>query len=253
MTEYQMIDTHCHLENELFDEDREEVIRRAAQEGIQIITSAIEKELWGLGCAIADEHDNVYASIGSHPVYFDDVDLAVEFVRNNKPRIIAIGEIGLDHYQVRDHKEREEQEAAFRRMISLADELTLPIQIHSRSAGAKAIAVLEDCEATSVHMHAFDGKSSHARRASRELDYYFSIPTSVVRSPQKQKLVKAVDIEHLLLETDSPVLSPDKGERNVPSNLGIALSEMARILRRDEEELRGIILENTRRLYAALK
>lgn len=248
-----MIDTHCHLENELFDDDREDVIRKAAREHIHIISSAIEKELWEKGCKIADEHDNVFASIGSHPLFFEDVDAAVDFVRNSKSRIIAIGEIGLDHYQVRDHKDREKQELSFRKMIALADELSLPIQIHSRSAGAKAIAVLEDCDVANVHMHAYDGKSSHARRASRELDYYFSIPTSVVRSPQKQKLVKAVDIEHLILETDSPVLGPDKRERNVPSNLSVALREVAGILGREEEELREIILENTLRLYTALK
>jgi TatD DNase family protein len=253
MTDFQMIDTHCHLENDLFNEDREDVIKRAAQGGIEIITSAIEKELWERGCCIADENDNVYAAIGSHPLYFADVDAAIEFVRNNRSRIIAIGEIGLDHYQVRDHKEREEQELAFRKMIALADELSLPIQIHSRSAGAKAIAVLEDCDAANVHMHAYDGKSSHARRVSSERDYYFSIPTSVVRSPQKQKLVKAVDIEHLLIETDSPVLGPEKSKRNEPTNLPIALREVAGILRREEDELREIIFENTLRLYSALK
>lgn len=248
-----MVDTHCHLEDELFDEDRETVIRQAVTSGIKIISSAIEKHLWEKGCKIADAHENVYASIGSHPVSFGDVDAAIEFIRKNKSRITAIGEIGLDHYQVRDHEEREEQELAFRKMIALADELSFPIQIHSRSAGAKAIAVLEDCEASNVHMHAYDGKASHARRASHELGYFFSIPTSVVRSPQKQKLVKAVDIEHLLLETDSPVLGPDKGEINVPTNLPVALKKIAEILRREEDELREIIYENTLRMYSALK
>ena len=138
-------------------------------------------------------------------------------------------------------------------MIKLADELNLPIQVHSRSAGAKVIAVLEEAEARSVHMHAYDGKVSHARSASHEMNYYFSIPTSVVRSHQKRKLVKAVDIEHLLLETDSPVLSPEKGERNEPTNLPIVLREVALILGREEEELRSIVLENTRRLYSTIK
>ena len=248
-----MIDTHCHLENDLFNEDRENVIRQAADIGVQIITSSIDRDSWAKGCDIADENDTVYASIGLDPVKFDDVDSAIEWIRNNSSRIIAIGETGLDHFRTRDHEEREKQEQTFRKMIAIADELDLPIQIHSRSAGAKAIAVLEDCGATSVHMHAYDGKSSHARRASRELDYYFSIPTSIVRSPQKRKLVKAVDIEHILFETDSPVLGPDKRERNTPSNLPVVLREVASILRRDEEELREIVLENTRRLYPTIK
>ncbi|MHA2160095.1 MAG: TatD family hydrolase [Candidatus Thorarchaeota archaeon] len=249
----EMIDTHCHLENDLFDEDRENVIKQAAAIGVRIITSAIDRDSWAKGCDIADMNESVYASIGLDPVNFDDVDSAIEWIRNNSSRIIAIGETGLDHFRTRDHEEREKQEQAFRKLIKIADELNLPIQIHSRSAGAKAISVLEDCEATSVHMHAFDGKSSHARRASRELDYYFSIPTSVIRSPQKRKLVKAVDIEHLLFETDSPVLGPNKGERNTPSNLPVVLREVASILRRDEEELREMVLENTHRLYSNIK
>ena len=102
-------------------------------------------------------------------------------------------------------------------------------------------------------MHAFDGKASLARTASRDLGFYFSIPTSVVRSPQKKKLVKAVQIERLLIETDSPVLGPDKGARNVPMNLPVALREVASILRREEEELREIVLENTLRLYTKIK
>jgi len=101
-------------------------------------------------------------------------------------------------------------------------------------------------------MHAFDGKSSLARMASNELGYYFSIPTSVVRSPQKQKLVKAVNIERLLIETDSPVLAPERGIRNTPLNLPVVIQEIARILRRDEEELQDIILENTLRLFSRI-
>ena len=248
-----LIDTHCHLENEAFDGDRVAVIERAANQGIRIITSACEKPLWSKGLEISNQHETVYASVGLHPAFYNDCDSAIDFIHENHSSLVAVGEIGLDHYIIRDHTERENQEQAFRTLIKLANELKLPVQVHSRSAGAKAIAVLEDCNANSVHMHAYDGKSGHARHASRELDYFFSIPTSVVRSPQKKKLVKAIDIEHLLLETDSPVLGPTKEERNVPSNLHLGLKEVATILRRDEQELGEIILENSRRLYPTVK
>jgi TatD DNase family protein len=248
-----MIDTHCHLEKEIFDIDREEVIKDAFDKGINIITSAIEKGLWDKGCEIAETHHNVFASVGLDPTTFSDCELAIEWIRSNEGRMIAIGEVGLDHYLIRDHGERDLQEACFREMIELAKQLNLPIQVHSRSAGRKAIEVLESGGAKDVHLHAFDGKSSLARAASRDLGYYFSIPTSVVRSPQKRKLVKAIDIEHLLIETDSPVLGAEKGERNVPANLPIALRAVATILKREEEELQEILLENTLRLYKKLK
>lgn len=248
-----MFDTHCHLENEAFDSDRESVIKDADDLGIGIITSAIEKHLWESCCELAKTHSNVFASVGLDPTRFIDCELAVNWIESNKERIISIGEIGLDHYLIRSHQERELQESCFRSLITLAKELEFPIQVHSRSAGKKALEVLNSCDASEVHMHAFDGKASLARTASRDLGFYFSIPTSVVRSPQKKKLVKAVQIERILLETDSPVLGPDRGVRNVPSNLPVALSEVASILRRDVEELREIVLENTLRLYTRIK
>ena len=248
-----MIDTHCHLENEAFDPDRESVIKEAGDLGISIITSAIDKHLWNKCCEIAESHSNVFASVGLDPTQFNDCELAAEWIRSNKESIVAIGEIGLDHYIIRDHKERACQESCFRQLIELAKEFNLPIQIHSRSAGKKALDVLDSCGAREVHMHAFDGKSSLARVASRDLGFYFSIPTSVVRSPQKKKLVKAVHIERLLLETDSPVLGAEKGERNVPANVSIALKEVASILQREEEEFREIVLENSLRLYTKIK
>jgi TatD DNase family protein len=224
----------------------------ARARGISIITSAIDKHLWEKGCEIAEAHSNVYASVGLDPTQFHDCNLAVEWIRSNNKRIISVGETGLDHYKIRDHAERELQESCFRIMIALAMELDLPIQIHSRSAGKAALDVLTSMSASKVHMHAFDGRASLARYASKDLDYYFSIPTSVVRSPQKRKLVKAVAIERILLETDSPVLAAKRGERNEPANIDIALAEVASILHRSVDEIREIVLENTIRLYDKL-
>jgi len=248
-----IIDTHCHLENDAFNPDLDDVVHRASKKDIHIISSAIHKEYWDRGCEVASTYNEVYGAIGLDPVHYSDVELALDFIRNNIEKIIAVGETGLDHFIIRDHDQRDEQEEAFRKMISIAIEFDLPIQVHSRSAGKKSLEVLESSEVRMVHMHAFDGKASFARVASRDLGYYFSIPTSVVRSPQKKKLVKAIAIEKLLLETDSPVLGPEKGERNEPANIGIALTEVASILRREEEELREIILENTLRLYNRIK
>ncbi len=102
-------------------------------------------------------------------------------------------------------------------------------------------------------MHAFDGRANLARVASREHGYYFSIPTSVVHSPQKRKLVKAVDYERLLVETDSPVLGPVAGVRNEPANLWIAVKEISSILGRSEDEVATTVFENTMRLYSRIR
>jgi len=247
-----MIDTHCHLENEMFDKDRDSVLKRAKELGISVITSAIEEKNWSKSCDIAAAHSNVYASVGLDPTQFEICDNAIEWIRSNHRRIISIGETGLDHYLIRDHQEREKQKTCFELMINLAKELKVPIQVHSRSAGRKALEILSENDAADVHLHAFDGKVGFARTASRDFGYYFSIPTSVVRSPQKRKLVKAVAIERLLLETDSPVLGVDKEIRNEPANLPIVIQEVSKILGREDEEIREIALENTLRLYSTI-
>ncbi len=247
-----MIDTHCHLEQNEFISDLDEVVQEAKRKGIFCITSAITPNDWQRGIQIASEYDNVFASPGLDPLSSRDMEQLLSTIEKNQDEIVAIGEIGLDHYRERDHAEREIQEDNFRRGIELSKSLKIPLQIHSRSAGRAALEVLSEMDAQHVHMHAFDGKSSLARTASNDLDYYFSIPTSVVRSPQKQKLVKAVNIERLLIETDSPVLAPERGMRNTPLNLPIVIQEIARILRRAEEELQEIILENTLRLYSRI-
>jgi TatD DNase family protein len=202
---------------------------------------------------IGRENESVYTSIGLDPIFCEFAESALSIINDNSDNIVSIGEVGLDHFRERDHSQRDLQESAFKKFIDLSNELKIPIQIHSRSAGKKALEVLEENDASAVHMHAFDGKASYARSASRNLDYYFSIPTSVVRSTQKQKLVKAISLERLLLETDSPVLGVEKGERNEPANIGIALKEVASILRREEEEVREIVLENSLRLYTRIK
>lgn len=248
-----MIDTHCHIEQTEFDDDRELVIQRANDAGIIIISSAITEDTWDKLIQVSRLHDTVYTSIGLDPINTEKADVCMLTIREYGSEIVSIGEVGLDYYRERDHAKREKQENNFRQFINLAIELDLPIQVHSRSAGKAALEVLQSSDADLVHMHAFDGKSSLARFASRELGYYFSIPTSVVRSLQKQKLVKAIEIERLLLETDSPVLGAERGKRNEPSNVKLALEEIAKILRRDIEEVREIILENSLRLYKRIK
>ncbi len=248
-----IIDTHCHIEQDEFDEDRASVIERASRNGIIIISSAITEETWDKLIIISREYNTVYPSIGLDPICVDKTLSCLEKMDQYRTEIVSIGEVGLDYYRERNHTQRDKQEEVFKNFISLANDLELPIQVHSRSAGKAAIGVLQSSDAVLVQMHAFDGKASLARMASRELGYYFSIPTSVVRSPQKQKLVKAVEIEHLLLETDSPALSAERGFRNEPSNVCIALEAVADILHRDYEEMREITLENSLRLYRRMK
>ncbi|MHA1936216.1 MAG: TatD family hydrolase [Candidatus Thorarchaeota archaeon] len=230
------VDTHCHLEESAFDLDREEVIKKALEKNIIIISSAIEPHSWEQGFLLHKNWDSVHMAVGCNPVKFSNAPFTIERIEKCKDQIVAIGEVGLDHFYERNHSNREKQEIAFRNFISISKERDLPLQVHSRSAGKAALEILTSTDIEHVQMHAFDGKSSYARTASHEYGYYFSIPTSVVRSPQKKKLV----------------LGPIKGVRNEPSNILIAVKEIAKILAMEEEEIRNILLENTLRLYPNL-
>jgi TatD DNase family protein len=126
--------------------------------------------------------------------------------------------------------------------------LNLPLNVHSRSAGRHAIALLLEKNVERVQMHAFDGKSSAALPAV-EAGYFFSIPPSVVRSRQKQKLVKRLPLSCLLIETDSPVLGPSPEERNEPANIWLSVKTIAALKDVSEEAVLAAVSENTERLY----
>jgi TatD DNase family protein len=162
--------------------------------------------------------------------------------------LCAVGEVGLDFWVVKSEKERALQKEIFARFIALAIELDLPLNVHSRSAGRHAVDLLVANGAKRVQMHAFDGKITAARPAL-EAGYFFSIPPSIVRSRQKQKLVRHLPLDCLLVETDSPVLGPEPRVRNEPANLPVSIRAIAEIKDIPEARVVAAVVANTRALY----
>ena len=230
-----LVDVHCHLEDEAFDDDRDEVIRRALEAGVvAMLTSSLDREDALKALGIARSYPGVvHLCVGFDPTIDDEVEMAsvMGLARElaSRGELVAIGEVGLDFYWVRSEEARAKQVERFRAWIRLAEELGLPLVVHSRSAGKYAIQVLLQEGYDRVLMHAFDGRVGWALRGVREGGFYFSIPTSVVRSRQKRKLAKALPLENLMVETDSPVLGPEKGVRNEPSNLPRTVEAIASI------------------------
>lgn len=175
-----------------------------------------------------------------------------DFIRENKSRIVAIGEVGLDYWIVKEDSKKALQREILKIFIELSKALNLPLNIHSRSAGRHAITLLLENNAARVQMHAFDGKAAAALPAV-EAGYFFSIPPSVIRSRQKQKLVKRLPLSCLLIETDSPVLGPVPNERNEPANIGQSVKAIAELKDVPEEEVIAAVSENTERLYGPLE
>ncbi|MGQ4832856.1 MAG: TatD family hydrolase [Candidatus Asgardarchaeia archaeon] len=248
-----LIDAHCHIDAEEFDNDREYVIKRAKEVGIiKIINSSLGPKYIQKGLIIKRKYPEIIElTFGLMPYDLDEklFQKTIELIEKHKSIIIGIGEVGLDYYWIRDHKEREKMVERFRAFIHLSQKLKLPLVIHSRSAGKYAIQVLIEENAKNVLMHSFDGSRAWVRRGI-EQGYYFSVPTSVMYSIQKQKMVEVLPLENMLLESDAPVLSPVKGERNEPANIAkFSLKKIAEIKKVDEDIVAKITTENATKLF----
>ncbi len=246
-----LIDTHAHLCDSAFDTDLGAVLDRARNAGVTGIVAVgetladAERNL-----ALAEWHPMIRAAAGLYPTHLD-LEAAADmrdFIRSHRQELVAIGEVGLDYWMVKDGSGLEIQREIFGSFIELSKELNLPLNVHSRSAGRHAVDILLKSGAARVQLHAFDGKASAARPAV-EAGYFFSVPPSVLRSEQKQKLVRMLPLYSLLVETDSPVLGPVPKERNEPANATIAVKAIAELKGITVGEVAEAVWENTRRLY----
>lgn len=247
-----LVDAHCHLQDEEFDKDRDYVVKRARERGvISIVTSSLNSLDASKALAIGRNYpDYVYVCIGSSPSNLDlkETSDLMSIIKRHRSGIVGVGEVGLDYYWVRDNQYRELQRNLFKEWLGFAEELRLPLIVHSRSAGKYAVKILLETEFRQVLMHAFDGRIGWAVKAARE-GVYFSIPTSVWHSRQKQKLVKGLPLDSLLVESDAPVLSPIKEERNEPANLVYAVRKIAEMKGVSEDEVAEITTMNARKFF----
>lgn len=253
-----MIDCHTHLSSSAFDDDRDAVMARAAAAGVERIALVGQdlrenEAVWNMTRA----DPRLLCFMGLHPDRFADRAEAIEpaevgriaaMIRERAEGLHGIGEVGLDYWVCKDETRREAQRAALQTMAALAGELDLPLNVHSRSAGHYTIDLLLGLGSRRVLMHAFDGKASHALRGA-EAGFVFSIPPSIVRSEQKQKLVRALPLEALALETDSPVLGPTREERNEPANVCVSLRAIAEIKGVGEQEVAEQTSANACRVF----
>jgi len=249
-----LVDTHAHLCDTSFDLDRQEVIERAQQAGVgAIIIVAETLEDAQRNVALAEEYSCLKPAAGLYPEYADvtEAGRVIDFIRSQPGRFCAVGEVGLDFWIAKEEPARERQRFVFRQFIELARELDLPLNVHSRSAGRHAVAMLLENKCCRVQMHAFDGRAAAAMPAV-EAGFFFSVPPSIVRSRQKQKLVKQLPLSCILVESDSPVLGSDLSQRNEPANVLVALQAIADIKHIACQEVHEAVRENTCKLYGEM-
>jgi TatD DNase family protein len=257
------VDVHTHLDHPKFKDDLDEVIQRAKDAGVKaIIANGVNPKTNRMALELAGKYDLIKAALGLYPVELfgkeqpkllyeindgiPDVDAEIEFIKKNKDKIIALGEIGLDNHWVKGRLA--EQKEVFLRFIELGEKLKKPIIVHSRDAEQETIDTIGSSKIKKVVMHCFGGNIKLTKRCA-DNGWSFSIPPSVVRSSHFQRIVEEVNINQLLTETDAPYLAPAKDQRNEPAFVVHAVKKMAELKKFEEKEVENNIWLNYQRMF----
>jgi len=248
---WEIIDSHCHLDFKQFNKDRAAVIERARDSGIMLmINSGIDLASNIRSLKLADENEFVYPTLGLNPNSLEglsdnDLDITLSHMKENADKAVGIGEAGLDYYRCSDPASRSNQAEVFRRVIEVARSTDLPLVIHSRDAEQQALEMVKDLD--KVIFHCYGGTLGTMKEAI-DCGFYISIATVICRSPHHQILARNVPLDRLLVETDSPFLSPRKG-RNEPYYILDSVRLIAKIRGMQPSEIARITSENTRKVF----
>lgn len=250
-----LIDTHAHLDAKAFNSDREEVIARAFQSGVhRIVNIGFNRETIPTTLALAERYEQIYAVVGWHPqdaVTMQDGDLEWIAELTKLPKVVAIGEIGLDYYW--DTSPKDVQQRVFREQIRLAKTLRKPIIIHNRDAHADVVRILKEEQAAEVGgiMHCFSGSWETAKQCL-DMNFHISFggPVTFKNAVQPKEVLSRVPMDRLLLETDCPYLTPHpyRGKRNESSYVQYVASAAAEIKEVDYEEIISATYNNAKNL-----
>ena len=244
------IDVHCHLD--MCEGRIEDIIERAKVAGVGVmVTQGVKPESNRKSLEFSSRFDIVKSALGMYPIDAlkmsdSEVDSEIKFIRENKDKIVAIGEVGMDFKE--DEKEHSRQVEIFKKVIKLALELDKPLIVHSRKAERECIEVLEEMKAKKVVMHCFNGKFSLVKRII-DNGWFLTIPTNVKSSEHFQKVALNAPISQLLCETDSPYLHPDKKWPNEPANVVESYRKIVDVRGMSLEEVKNIVSSNYWKLF----
>ena len=250
-----LFDTHAHMDDRAFNEDRDALLARLPEQGIGLLMNP--------GCslassrdavALAARYDYIYAAVGSHPDAADEVTPAVldeyRMLCKRNPKVRAIGEIGLDYHY--EDVPRQRQQEAFRAQMGLAAELTLPVIVHEREAHEDGMRIVEEFPSVKGVFHCYSGSAEMAKwLVSR--GWYIGF-TGVLTFKNARKAVEtaaSIPLDRIVLETDCPYMSPEpfRGRRNDPGRLYRMAEKLAEIRGLSVEDIHAITTENGKKLY----
>lgn len=246
-----IIDTHCHIYNSEMD-NAEEIINDAAKQNIFIILNGTDPLTNIEVLDLSNKYENVYAALGYFYSVADEItdeDISLLDFQLSNDNVIAVGEIGLDYYHTKDNKEK--QKELFEKMLCLGEKHDLPVIVHSRKSMQDTYDILKKHDVVGS-MHCYQGSAEMAQEFIK-LGFNIGIGGPITHSNNKKirKMVKRIDIGHMLVETDSPYLTPEekKGEKNTSLNIKYIIRKLAQELDMTEEEVRRITTENAKSLF----
>ncbi len=245
-----LIDTHLHLSNE--DYNIKEVLQKAKSNNVGLfITGGTNKDNNLKDIDLSKKYKEIYITLGYHPEYVneiknEDYKLLEKQIKENEEKVIAIGEIGLDYHY--DNKNKDKQKEMFIRQINIAKKYNLPVVVHSREATEDTFNILKKSDIKGV-IHCFSGSLEMAKKYI-SIGFMLGIGGVITFSNSNLKeTVKQIDIKNILLETDSPYLSPIRGVKNEPSNIKLIAEFICDIKQINMEALEMIMEENIKKMF----
>lgn len=250
-----LFDTHAHMDDRAFDQDRDTLLSELPQQGIGLLMNpgcslASSRQ----ACALAERYDYIYAAVGSHPDAADEVNAdvleAYRVLCKQNPKVKAIGEIGLDYHY--EDIPRQRQLEAFRGQMALARELDLPVIVHEREAHQDGMAVVDEFPQVTGVFHCYSGSAEMAKELIKR-GWYIGF-TGVLTFKNARKAVEVareIPLDRIVLETDCPYMSPEpfRGKRNDPGKLYRMAQALAQIREIPAEQVEAITFENGKQLY----
>lgn len=247
-----LVDTHCHLDNEKFDEDRLEVIERIKENLEFCVNIGYDLASSKKSLELAKEYDFIYAVIGVHPIdiaeYDEEVEKELELLGKN-PKVVAIGEIGLDYHWMTEPKEI--QQERFKSQLELAERLNKPVVIHTRDAMEDTVNILKEYPNITGVIHCYPGSLETAKQLVDR--FYLGIGGTLTFKNSKKavEVVKDIPLDRIVIETDCPYLTPEpfRGKRNEPIYVEYVAKKIAEIKEISVEDVTKITTENAKKLY----
>ena len=246
-----IIDTHCHIYNSEMD-NAEEIIKEAAENDIHLILNGLDPSSNREILELLNKYDNVHAALGYFYTFADEIsdeDITLLDKQLNCGKVVAVGEIGLDYYHTKENKDK--QKELFEKMLNLAQKHDLPVIVHSRKSMQDTFDLLKKYDVVGS-MHCYQGSAEMAKEFIK-LGFYISIggPVTYDNNKKLKKVLNNIDINHVLVETDSPYLTPKEkyGEENNSLNLKYIIKKIAEEQGIKEEKIIEITTKNAKRLF----